>query len=76
MSSATASIDLDFSLKGKRALVTGGASGIGAAICEAFAAKGTSVAIVDINANAAASEANKIGLAPSRAHATSPTPLS
>ncbi len=61
MSSATASIDLDFSLKGKRALVTGGASGIGAAICEAFAAKGTSVAIVDINANAAASEANKIG---------------
>ena len=33
-------VDLDFSLAGKAAVVTGGASGIGAAIASAFAAKG------------------------------------
>ncbi len=56
-----ASIDLGFSLKGKRALVTGGASGIGAAICDAFAAKGALVAVVDLNADAAHSKANELG---------------
>jgi len=53
MSDASASIDLDFSLKDKRALVTGGASGIGAAICDAFVAKGARVAVVDLNDSAA-----------------------
>jgi multiple sugar transport system ATP-binding protein len=44
---------LDFSLQGKRALVTGGGAGIGAAICEAYARKGARVAVVDINIKAA-----------------------
>ena len=61
MSDAPASIDLDFSLKGKRALVTGGASGIGAAICEAFVAKGARVAVVDLNAAAAQAKAKALG---------------
>ena len=54
-------IDMDFSLKDKRALVTGGASGIGAAICGAFAAKGARVAVVDLNIDAAQTKASEIG---------------
>jgi NAD(P)-dependent dehydrogenase (short-subunit alcohol dehydrogenase family) len=61
MSDARPSLDLDFSLKGRRALVTGGASGIGAAICDAFAAKGARVAVVDLNAPAAGAKAKAIG---------------
>jgi NAD(P)-dependent dehydrogenase (short-subunit alcohol dehydrogenase family) len=38
---------LDFSLAGKVAIVTGGASGIGAAIVEAYASKGVTVVILD-----------------------------
>ena len=37
-------------LEGKTAIVTGGASGIGRAICEVFAAEGARVAIADIDA--------------------------
>ena len=40
------------SLKGKRVLVTGGATGIGAGLVEAFARVGARVAFLDINAEA------------------------
>jgi len=42
-------VDFDFSLDGLVALVTGGASGIGAAIATAFSTKGARVAVVDLN---------------------------
>ena len=54
-------IDMDFSLKGKRALVTGGASGIGAAICVAFAGKGARIAVADLNIDAAQAQASALG---------------
>ncbi|MCB5410319.1 GolD/DthD family dehydrogenase [Pseudogemmobacter faecipullorum] len=47
----------DFSLSGKIAVVTGAASGIGAAIAAAFAAKGAKVALLDMNLGAAEAHA-------------------
>jgi NAD(P)-dependent dehydrogenase (short-subunit alcohol dehydrogenase family) len=42
------SVDLDFRLNGKVAVITGGASGIGAAIASAFATKGARIAVADL----------------------------
>jgi len=58
---ADPTVDLDFNLHDKTALVTGGASGIGAAIASALVAKGASVAVVDLNETAAQERADAIG---------------
>ncbi|EEW26185.1 GolD/DthD family dehydrogenase [Rhodobacter ferrooxidans] len=57
MATSPATLDYDFPLAGKTAFVTGAASGIGAAIAEAFSAKGVRVAVVDLKAEAAAARA-------------------
>lgn len=51
-------------LDGHRAIVTGGASGIGAATCRALAAHGARVAVIDVDGDGAATVADAIdGLA-------------
>ena len=47
-------------IKGQAALVTGGASGLGAATARALAAAGAKVAIADVNEKAAAEVADSI----------------
>lgn len=49
-----------FRLDGKRALVTGGASGIGEAICRVFSNAGASVVVSDINLAAAQNLADQL----------------
>ena len=48
-------------LKGKRALVTGGASGIGAAVARSLAARGAHVVVADVYEAGAVAVANEVG---------------
>ncbi|MFB8386849.1 3-hydroxybutyrate dehydrogenase [Microbacterium sp. NPDC055910] len=51
---------IDQDLAGKRALITGGASGIGLACATEFAARGAFVIVADLNADAAAQAASQV----------------
>ncbi|GAB3927943.1 hypothetical protein GCM10027613_44470 [Microlunatus endophyticus] len=66
-------MDIDFSLDNKAVLVTGGASGIGWAICQLFAGRGARIAIADLNTDSAAERARALGGRPRRTAWTSPT---
>jgi len=48
-------------LNDKVSIITGGASGIGAATCRAFAAAGAKVVVVDVNADGAKKVASEFG---------------
>ncbi|HEY5821905.1 MAG TPA: D-threitol dehydrogenase [Propionibacteriaceae bacterium] len=54
-------VDLDFALTDQVAVITGGASGIGAAIAAAYVAKGARVAILDLSIEAAAAQVAELG---------------
>lgn len=51
---------MDLGIKGKVAIVTGGASGIGAAICEALAAEGARIVVADMNGTGAQIRAEQL----------------
>ncbi|BBY30116.1 GolD/DthD family dehydrogenase [Mycolicibacterium sediminis] len=57
---STPQVDFDFRLDGKVAMVTGAASGIGAAIARAFATKGARVAVVDLDGDGAEATAREL----------------
>lgn len=59
-----------FSLSGKTAVVTGGGSGIGDAICTLFAKRGAAVQVLDVNWDAAKAVADKINATNPEAKAT------
>jgi Dehydrogenases with different specificities (related to short-chain alcohol dehydrogenases) len=61
---------MDIRFDGKTAIVTGAASGIGAAIAEELASGGASVIVADLNAEAAAAEVTRIEAAGGKAFAT------
>lgn len=61
MSEPAPSIDLTFRLDGRVAIVTGGGSGIGAAVAATFVAKGATVALVDLEEVAANRTAERLG---------------
>jgi NAD(P)-dependent dehydrogenase (short-subunit alcohol dehydrogenase family) len=50
-----------FRLEGKKALITGGASGIGEAICRVFSSAGASVIVADINRSQSEALASELG---------------
>ncbi|UTT70057.1 3-hydroxybutyrate dehydrogenase [Arthrobacter sp. DNA4] len=52
---------MDNTLNGRKALVTGGASGIGAATVRALAARGAKVVVADVDSSAAESLAAEVG---------------
>jgi len=55
--------------KGRTVLVTGGARGLGAALCERFATGGATVAVVDLNAADARALADRISSSGAKAYA-------
>src|SRR5689334_8624511 len=52
---------MSWSLQGRRALVTGGASGIGKETARLLAERGVRVALLDVNADGAVAAAEEIG---------------